>query len=165
MQKRPDWGAIADEYITGIDAVTHRYLAAKHEVSVGTLARRASREAWSRRRAEYRNQTDRKVMQKAAEKDARERIKQRERNRDALLLAQRRLIEALHDKALRSSSVDTASRTLCEVIRTLELLAGEPDSRQETEHRGGVKYVVEFETVEPTHDYGTGYDGGDDDTS
>ena len=140
-----DWHKVAEEYITGDDAVTHLLLAKKHSVSPETVSRHAAVEKWMARRNDYRQAIATQSLEKAVNKIANERANQIAVNRKALQLAQARLIEAIQERdkdgnpVLKANSLDSATRAMVEVIRGIEFVDGEPDSRQEVNLNGSAR--------------------------
>ena len=136
---KADWHQVAEDYITGTDDVTHLSLSQEYAVARQTVSGYASREDWLRKRQTYRDTVATQALQKATNQIANERADQIMINRKSLRLAQGRLIEAIQKGDLKANSLDSAARALVEVIRGMEFVEGEPDSRQEVNLNGSAR--------------------------
>jgi hypothetical protein len=145
MKPAADWTQLEHDYVTGNDDVTHASLAAVYGVARRTVSRHAGKENWLEKRRDFRHRIAAGAVQKAVNKIAKERAEQITVNRMSLQLAQRRLIEAIQERdadgnpVLKANSLDAATRAMVEVIRGIEFVEGEPDSRQEVNLNGSAR--------------------------
>lgn len=92
-QKKPDWMAIRNEYLT--TGIAYRPLAEKYGVSLSTLSKRAKKEGWVKKRDKTCDKIETKVIQKT--QDA---IVDKELNRiEKIYLVSDKLLEKL-DRAV-----------------------------------------------------------------
>ena len=139
---KADWHQVAEDYITGTDDVTYLSLSRKYSVAWSTVQRHGANEKWVEKRDGYRQRVAERSIEKAVNQIANERAEQITRNRKSLQLAQGRLIEAIQSGDLKANSLDSAARALVEVIRGMEFVEGEPDSRQEVKVDGSSTVIA-----------------------
>lgn len=61
-KRKADWTEIANEYISG--NISYRELAEKHGIGIGTLQQQARKDQWHRKRAEFRENLQKKALQR-----------------------------------------------------------------------------------------------------
>ena len=145
----PDWTAIRAEYIAG--GTSYRKLAARYEVSLHTLRKRAERERWTEMRSQAYAMAGTKSIEQAAEAAA---------TYDSRIYATAdKLLDKVSESIEAIDSTDTGSmRQIAAILRDLqdikgmrsELMRREAEARiaklrreAEREERGDAETVIE----------------------
>ena len=145
----PDWAAIRAEYIAG--GTSYRKLAARYEVSLHTLRKRAERERWTEMRSQAYAMAGTKSIEQAAEAAA---------TYDSRIYATAdKLLDKVSESIEAIDSTDTGSmRQIAAILRDLqdikgmrsELMRREAEARiaklrreAERDERGDAETVIE----------------------
>lgn len=124
----PDWAAIRAEYIAG--GTSYRKLAARYEVSLHTLRKRAERERWTEMRSQAYAMAGTKSIEQAAEAAA---------TYDSRIYATAdKLLDKVSESIEAIDSTDTGSmRQIAAILRDLQDIKGMRSElmRRETEAR------------------------------
>jgi len=118
--QRVNWDTVASAYITRDDLPSYDYLAKEFGIHVSSMQRVAHREDWITQRKIYWEKVGIKMQEKASNKVAEMRAKN-------IVIANKALEylgELLQNKSLNGSISD-----IDKIIRTIEYLNGNPDSR------------------------------------
>lgn len=119
-----DYDAAEREYVTGGDSI--RTLAAKYDVAFSSMADRARRDEWNKKRESYRSSISETALANTRERHVSEREEMLE---EALKLIRASFYE--YGRQLKAGDVAITPKDLATLIQAAQVLSGEPTSRTE----------------------------------